>query len=149
MAELNWLDYAGGIIGIAGTVIAILAHRRTGNINTQDLRLELSKHENTLRSETKNLIPLLHSAKKTYTRVAASKNLYHSGITKNWLSEFETDLCEAERLNSEISAISTDYSSLSQPMLEKRLVMAHKLQLEVSHLSEKYQKSLNLKTTTR
>lgn len=149
MSEQFWLAYIGaaaGIIGavtgIAGAVVAILAFRRTGDIKSLDLRLELRRSESTLQSDIQDLVTLLEHAKASRTRLAAAQGTYHSGVTAHWLSQWDADFAEARQLVAGASALDIDCSVFSQPELEARLVIVHKLRRQVTQLYDKYQSSL-------
>ena len=149
MSEQSWLAYTGAIAGIigavtgiAGAVLAFMAFRRTGQLKSLDLRLELRRSESTLHSDIHGLVPLLESAKASRTRLSAAQGAYHSGATKHWLAQWDTDLADANSLVEGASVLDIDCSAFSQAELEARLVTVHKLQRQVVQLAGKYQGSL-------
>ena len=149
MSEQNWLIYTGAITGVigavtgvAGAVLAFFAFRRTSQLKALDLRLELRRTEATLQLEIFNLVPLLEHAKLSHTRLAAAQGSFHSGATKHWISEWDSDILEANALTDGASVLDADCIKLTQPQLVARLINVHKLQGQVSQLSDKYKKSL-------
>ena len=149
MSEQTWLAYIGAIAGIvgavtgiAGAVVAVLAFRRTSELKSLDLRLELRRTESTLRSDIQDLVPLLERAKKSRTKLAAAQGSFNSGATAHWLSQWDSDLAEANQLVAGTTALDIDCSGFSQAKLEARLVTVHKLQHQVAQLSGKYDVSL-------
>lgn len=156
MSGQSWLAYSGAIAGIigavtgiAGAILAFLAFRRTAQIKALDLRLELRRTESTLQSDIHDLIPLLESAKASRTRLAAAQGSYHSGATAYWLSQWDTDLADANSLVEGASVLDVDCSTFSQAELEARLVTVHKLQRQVAQLAGKYKNSLAADDTGR
>ncbi len=156
MSEPSWLAYTGavaGIIGavtgITGAVLAYFAFRRTDQHKALDLRLELRKTESTLRSDIHDLIPLLERAKASRTRLASAQGNYDSGATKHWISQWETDLAEANSLVAESSVLDIDCSGFSQTNLEARLIIVHKLEHQVFQFTNKYRDSLAADDTGR
>ncbi|NIJ93514.1 hypothetical protein FHT12_002211 [Xanthomonas campestris] len=149
MSEQSWLAYTGAIAGIigavtgiAGAVLAFLAFRRTGQLKSLDLRLELRRAEITLHSDIHGLAPLLESAKTSRTRLAAAQGTYNSSATKHWLAQWDADLADASSLIEGASVLDIDCSAFSQAELEARLVTVHKLQRQVALFAGKYQGSL-------
>jgi hypothetical protein len=149
VSEQNWLIYTaaiagviGAVTGIAGAVLAFFAFRRTGQLKALDLRLELRRTEATLQLEILNLIPLLEQAKLSHTRLAAAQGSFHSGATKHWISQWDSDVLEANSLRDGASVLDADCTKFTQAQLEARLINVHKLQGQVSQLTDKYKKSL-------
>jgi hypothetical protein len=149
VSEQYWLIYTGAIAGvigavtgIAGAVLAFFAFRRTGQLKSLDLRLELRRTEATLQSEILSLVPLLERAKVSRTRLAAAQGSFHSGATKHWLSQWDLDVLEANSLTEGASVLDADCTKFSHAQLETRLITVHKLQGQVSTLSNKYKSSL-------
>lgn len=77
MSDPDWLSYAGVITGIAGATMGYISYRRTGKMKTLDLRLELRKAVNDLRSSVESLPSLLGS-----TTMRQGKRLSES--TRTW-----------------------------------------------------------------
>lgn len=149
MSDPSWLVYAGAITGIVGAVtgpvgvvLAYFAFRRTDQLESLNLRLELRRTESTLQADIHDLIPLLERANASRTRLAAAQGSYHSGATKFWISQWETDLAEANTLVAGSGVLDIDCSQFSKLKLEMRLVTVHKLRHQVSKLADKYRDSL-------
>ncbi|MCC5069198.1 hypothetical protein LLE67_15340 [Xanthomonas campestris] len=149
MSEQNWLGYIGAIAGIigaitgvAGAVFALLAFRRTGQLKSLDLRLELRRTESTLQSDIHDLLPLLERSKASRTRLASAQSMFNSGAIKNWLSQWNKDMALADELVNSSSVLEVDCYTMSQMELESRLVTVHKLQRSVSDITNKYEQFL-------
>ena len=145
MASQDWLTFisviggaVGALTGIGGLVLAILAFRRTGQLKSLDLRLELRSCERALRSDASDIVQLLENAKASHTRLGAAQHNYHSGAMQHWLTEWGTDLARAKSLSQQVAALGTAGKALSQAGLEARLNEVQNLQHELAKLSGKY-----------
>ncbi|WP_223573884.1 hypothetical protein [Xanthomonas citri] len=149
MSEQSWLAYAGAvagvigaITGVAGALLALLAFRRTGQLKSLDMRLELRRTESTLQSDIHDLLPLLERSKTSRTRLASAQSMLNSGATKHWFSQWSADMAIADELVSSSSVLDVDCFLMSQTELESRLVTVYKLQRRVSDLTNKYEQFL-------
>jgi hypothetical protein len=86
MADSTWLSYVGVVTGLIGAITGVavatmgfISYRRSGQMKAQDMRVELRKATNDLRTTVQNLIPLLESAKRSHTNIAAATGLGGSG----------------------------------------------------------------------
>ncbi|GAO37738.1 hypothetical protein SCT_3174 [Sulfuricella sp. T08] len=149
MSEPAWLSYAGAITGtigaitgIAGATMGYISYRRSGQMKALDLRLELRKAVNELRTAVQNLPSLLERAKNSHTAVASAIGHLGSGALQQWLSECEADLSAAKTLEAEVPDPSANYEHLAHSELETKLVAVHSLQSKATRLSEKYHAAL-------
>ena len=149
MSEPAWLSYAGiitgtvgAITGIAGATMGYISYRRSGQMKALDLRLELRKAVNDLRSTVQSLLPLLERAKNSHTAVAAAIGHLGSGALQQWISDWEADISAAKLLESEVPGPSTNFENLAHSELETKLVAVHSVQSKVTRLSEKYHTTL-------
>lgn len=150
MAEPAWLSYTGaasGIIGaitgVTGSILGYIAYRRTDQLKTLDLRLELRKSETILIADGKELVPLLDYAKKSKIAVSAATGMRNSGAISNWTSEWEADRTSAITLTEGLPSANGDYSVLSPTELETKLVQVHALQSVIDRLKKKYAESVS------
>lgn len=149
MAESAWLGYTGAITGIigavagvAGSILGYIAYRRTDQLKTLDLRLELRKSETILIADGKELVPLLDYAKNSKMAVSAAAGMRNSGAILNWISEWETDRTSAVTLAEGLPSANDDYSGLSPTELETKLVQVHAIQSAIVRLKKKYEGSV-------
>lgn len=149
MSEPAWLGYTGAITGVIGAVTGIsgaimgyVAYRRSEALKALDLRLELRKTENNLRSTVDELIPLLEYAKKSRTAVASATGMLGSGALKKWLSELEADVAAVRSLEAELPPANPDYASMTHATLEEKLVAVHIIHAKATRLREKYDAAL-------
>ena len=145
MSDPAWLIYAGvvtgtvgAITGIAGVTMGYISYRRSGQMKALDLRLELRKAVNDLRSSVQSLLPLLERAKKSHTAVAAAIGHLGSGALQQWLSDWEVDISAAKLLEYEVPYLRANYENFAHSELERRLVDVHNVQSKATRLSEKY-----------
>ncbi len=149
MAEPAWLSYTGAISGIIGAVTGVtgsilgyVAYRRTDQLKTLDLRLELRKSETTLNAVGKELVPLLDYAKNSKKAVSAASGMLGSGAISKWISDWEADRTSAVTLTEGLPSTNDNYSDLSPTELEAKLVQVHSLQSAIDHLKKKYEESV-------
>jgi hypothetical protein len=145
----DWLAYIGAIggligsaTGIAGAVMGYISYRRSEEIKALDLRLELRKAENTLRTAVAELLPLLDSAKMSRTGVAAASGLHESGAMVQWLGEWDADLAAARSLKAGVPGANADYAALTHADLEAKLIAVHALEIRAAQLRDKYRAAL-------
>lgn len=148
MVEITSLSYAevtgtiGSITGIAGTIMGYISYRRSGQMKALDLRLELRRKANELRTVVQNLPSLLAHAKQSRTRVASAAGQLKSGSLEQWLANWDTDISTANSLELEVPNPSSDFADLKHRELEARLVNVHSVYLKATQLSEKYNGAL-------
>ncbi len=149
MSDPIWLSYAGvitgsigAITGIAGATMGYISYRRSGRMKALDLRLELRKGVNDLRSTVESLSPLIAQAKVSRTAVLAARGISRSSMMDQWNAECEKDLAAVKVLDSEMPDPNSSFEELTHSGLEARLVAVHSTQLKATRLSEKYRASL-------
>ena len=144
MSDPAWLSYTGAITGvigavtgIAGAIMGYVAYRRSEALKALDLRLELRKAENDLRSTVEEIIPLLEHAKQSRTAVASATGQLGSGALKKWFNEWEADLVTVRSLEAELPHANPDYASLNHSVLEEKLVVVHAIRTKAARFREK------------
>lgn len=149
MSESALLSYVGAITGvigavtgIAGAVMGYVAYRRSGELKALDLRLQLRKTENDLRSTVEELPALLEHAKKSRTAVASATGKLGSGALTNWHSELEADLAAVRSLEAELPHVNADYTALNHSVLEAKLVAVHAIRIKAVRFRGKYDTAL-------
>ncbi len=149
MSDPNWLSYAGvitgtigAITGIAGATMGYISYRRAGRMKALDLRLELRKAVNDLRSTVESLPSILGPAKGSHISVLNARGILHSSMADQWNAECEKDLAAAKLLESEVPDPTSSFEELTHSELEAKLVAVHAAQSKATGLSEKYRASL-------
>jgi len=145
MTDPAWLSYAGAvgglvgtITGIAGAILGYISYRRTEDLKSLDLRLELKRSENDRRRLVRGLPAHLEHAKQSRTRVAAASSGARSGAVVQWLAEWDADLGAAQAMFNALPPSSTDYSTLDHGELEAKLVASHAAFGDAEAIQEKY-----------
>ncbi len=149
MSDPIWLSYAGvitgtigAITGIAGATMGYISYRRTGRMKALDLRLELRKSVNDLRSTVESLPSIMEQAKGSRISVLNARGLFRSSIMDQWNAELEKDISAVTLLKSELPDSSATFENLTHSGLEAKLVTVHATQSKAAGLREKYRTSL-------
>src|SRR5450759_3809039 len=82
----------GAITGIAGATMGYISYRRTGKMKALDLRLELRKAANDLRSTVEGLPSILAQAKGSRIAVLNARGLLHSSMMDQCNTELDKDV---------------------------------------------------------
>lgn len=146
MADAAWISYTGAITGIvgaitgiAGAVMGYISYRRTEDLKSLDLRLELKKAESDLHLTVSELPGQIEHAKRSRQSILSANGQYRSGIAQKWATQWEQDLSAADEMLSKLPSLENDYSSFSQKELEARLVSLHREAALATKLKEKYE----------
>ena len=132
----------GALTGIAGSVMGYLGLRRTGQIKSLDLRLELRKAERGLRGILNDLPEFLSRAKQSRYAVASANGGLQSGWIVGWTQAWEADLEKIRQLEGDLPDQGSDLVKATHYELESRLVVAHTMTSQASGLQAKYQASI-------
>jgi hypothetical protein len=155
MDTQQWMPYVGmisGIIGaatgVAGAIMGFIAYRRSNSIKALDLRLELRRTMNEIEQKTAGADKLLHRANQSRQRVMAATGLNNSGAMQLWNEGFQEDQEKlAGLLEAPPKAESCD--GLTPEDLESRLVAAHKFQIDLNEILDKYEVCLDADDESR
>ncbi len=91
MAEPHWTSYVGMAAGIFGAIMGYVSIRRSNQIKSLDLRLELRKSINNYNAAISKAKELMPRANKSRERVASAMGNYNSGAMVQWKQEYEKD----------------------------------------------------------
>lgn len=145
MTEPHWTGYVGmatGIIGaitgIAGAIMGYVSYKKSNSLKSLNLRLELRKAVNDLRSSLSRLGKLTEHANRSRQAVASATGKLGSGMMEKWRQEVEVDKNTAKQLFENTPAADKSYDDLTPKELESTLVEVHRLQIQVDELSKKY-----------
>lgn len=151
MSDSELLSYIGAITGVigaavgtAGAVMGYVSYRRTEEIKSLDLRLELKKAENDLRNIAADLPAHLEYVKKSHKRVAAATQHLTSGAFQKWIADWESDFGSAQAMVSALPEPSSEYANLSHSALESKIVAVHAAFCDARTLREKYDAMLDV-----
>jgi len=145
MTEPHWTSYVGmatgifgAITGISGAIMGYKSYRRSNDLKSLDLRLELRKAANEMLSDLSQLEELIAHANKSRQAVASAKGKLRSGMMVKWKQEVEADKIRIEQLSINASSAENNYDKLNHKELESKLVEVHKLQIQIDKLRNKY-----------
>jgi len=145
MAEADWMAYTGAITGIigaatgiAGGVMGWISYRRSEALKSLDLRVELRKAENDLRSTLEDLPRFIEHALRSRSAVSAAKGTRKSGAMTKWEDEVADDLASAHGMQKALPPADTDLQGISQIELERRFGETHASAGAAQRLRNKY-----------
>jgi hypothetical protein len=132
----------GSITGIAGAIMGYVSYKKSNQIKTLDLRIELKRAvENTI-FEFKKLREQMQEGNKSRKAVAAAMGTFKSSVMDIWKKEFEIDQTSVKELANELPEEDTNYDHLDPKGLEAKLIELHRTQKKIQKLSEKYSEAM-------
>ncbi len=132
----------GAITGISGAIMGYVSYRRSNNLKSLDLRIELRKAINVAHLNLRQLEKLIEYAYKSRERVAAATGKFKSGMMEKWQQEVEADKSAVKQLFQNVPAADNSYDNLTPKALESTLVEVHRFQIHIDELSKKYDAAL-------
>ncbi|MFY4698783.1 hypothetical protein [Burkholderia glumae] len=142
MADGSWTDYVGTATGILGAVMGFMGYRRSSQVKSLDLRLELRKSVSDSHTTLATLRGMIDLAARSRPAVLAAQGLYQSGNRIAWEQALGTDKAEVDKIAASIRGENVDYTALSSETLESEIVAAHKANSSLNALIEKYRGEL-------
>lgn len=149
MTEAELLSYAGAVTGgigavtgIAGAVMGYISYRRTNEMKTLDLRLELMKMLVQLFHQVDSVGELIDRAERSRNAVAAAIGMRKSGAMERWLRQLNADRESLSTLNAAFDELNVDHSSATATDLETKIVEAHALKTTLDAIHQKYSAAL-------
>lgn len=122
-------------------------YRRSVRLGMHDLRAELRAERESLCAVMGALPAQIDLAKRSRTAAVVAPE--DAEGVRQWLRELDLDASEAELLSSQLSAVDSDDTALSDVDVEIKLVEVLALSLRASALAEKYRTSIPLRETDR
>lgn len=148
MSEPEWMPYVGvvtgsigALTGIAGAVMGWIAYQRSKEMKSLDMRRELRKAVNEAEQNAREATALLPMALKSRERVSAALGLLKSGGLVAWQEQFEQDQAAVQELIGR-APTATGLEDLKPEDLEAKLNEAHKFQLELGEIVDRYKASI-------
>jgi hypothetical protein len=149
MAEPAWLGYTGAITGIVGALTGIagaamgyVSYRRTEQLKTLDLRVELRKLLTDVHAVCTDLPDLIERADKSRKAVAAATGGHNSGAAAKWGTDLIGDQALLKSLRSKLPESNSTFAGASQTDLEERLLHFYALQGQAISLRDRYLSAL-------
>jgi hypothetical protein len=131
----------GAVAGIAGAVMGWIAYRRSGQMKTLEMRLELRRAMNETEQTIHGVSDLLAYAHKSRERVSAARGLRNSGAMVAWQQQFDEDQAPVRSLI-ERAPKADPLHHLKPEELETRLAAVHKFQIALSAIVNRYKASI-------
>lgn len=133
----------GAITGPAGCVIGWISYRRSEQIKTLDLRLELRKAISGVRVELEALSALLDRARISRSAVSAAMGIgLQSSVNLIWKAKLEDDVKALQALVREVPDVKETYQRSKTQELENKLVEVHAIAAKAAQLRNKYETEL-------
>lgn len=133
----------GAITGPAGCLIGWISYRRSQQIKTLDLRLELRKQVSGVRVDIEALPALLERARASHSAVRAAMGRgQQSGDNLIWKAELENNLKTVQALACELPDAKETFQRSKPQKLENKLVELHALAAKAAQFRNKYETAL-------
>ena len=145
MSEPHWTGYVGmvtgivgAITGIAGAIMGYVSYKKSNEIKSLDMRIELKKSKENFAIHLKQTEEFLPLANQSRIRVAAGTGKRLSGAMVQWKQEFESDQEDLKKIADEFSKLIKNYDELTPVELEEELLNIHRLRNRLSEIKDKY-----------
>lgn len=133
----------GAITGPAGCVIGWINYRRSQEVKTLDLRLELRREISSVRVDVEAFSALLEPARKSRSAVSAALGIGpQSSVNLIWKANLENDVKAVQGLMSELPDAMETYQRSKPQELENKLVEIRVLTAKAAQLRNRYQTAL-------
>jgi len=145
MSDPHWTSYVGmasgifgALAGIAGAIMGYIGYRKSKDIKSLDLRLELRKAVVELQASYSELDGLIDRSHRSRTIVAAARGRHGTGEMDEWNRNVEIDRATIAQLSDAIPNEGEEFKNLNTEELESKLVDIHKTQGEVNQIRDRY-----------
>lgn len=135
----DWAAWLGAATGIAGLIISVISYKKTNSLKSLDLRLELRRAVNDVRSTVSALRGQIEQANKSREAVAIASGNFGSGRMEMWKQQVAADRAAVQQLSQAVPPENESFESLKTQDLESKLVNVHRLQTQADQLKEKYE----------
>lgn len=133
----------GAITGIAGAIFGYKGYKRSKDVRSLDIRLELRKDVNALDQDLIRLTDLIVESHQSKQRRASADGWFRSGAMEKWTQDVKNDQEKIEELKRLSPKKSVNFDLLNEKQLEAKLVEVHDLQLTITTMLKKYEDSLS------
>jgi hypothetical protein len=151
MADPHWTSYVGmatgivgAITGIAGAIMGYVSYKKSNQIKTLDLRIEVKRNLVNTIVDYKKLRELMVKGNTSRRNILAARGVLKSSMMDIWENQYKIDNVEADKLRKEIPAENTNYDNLDPKALEDRLIDLHRIQGRIKKLLEQYSEAIAL-----
>ena len=149
MTNNDLLSYVGAITGLVGAVTGIAGSfmgyfglKKTGEIKSLELRLEVIKAAAEVFQSIDSSGELLDRAERSRDAVAAAMGMYHSGAREHWRRQLVADKESLENLSESFDELNIDYADSNMRELEKAIGELFALRTLLDGIGQRYKESL-------
>jgi len=149
MADPHWTSYVGmgtgivgAITGVAGAIMGYVSYRKSNNLKTLDLRIELPKQINHTKTIHEKLLSLMRDADGSRKAILAALGVFRSSTMDKWSTTYEADTKSLRQQAKKIPDRNATYDNLSQKDLESKIVDIYQIQSSLNNLLDKYSDAL-------
>ena len=128
----------GAVTGVIGTLTGLYSLKKTSDIKSIDLRLELGKGITSLHSEAKDLLPLIEEARTSRERMSAARGTLISGETEQWNEKVTLDEAQVKSIVTALPSEDEDYKGTCNNILIKKIVKVDKERKRVEKIKKFY-----------
>ena len=132
----------GAVTGIAGAFMGYFGLKKTGEIKSLELRLEVIKAAAEVFQYIDSLGELLDRAERSRNAVLAALGRYHSGAREHWARQLAADKESLETLSESFDELNIDYSNSSMRELEKSVGEMFALRTLLDGIMKRYKESM-------
>lgn len=145
----HWTTYVGivtgtigTLTGITGAVLGYLGYKRSKEIASLDLRVQVQKARNDCHVAAVQLVDLLEQASASRNAVSAAMGRLNSGGTLHFKEKLKADQIRATELVSKIPKPDVEISQHLPSELEKMLVELHRTQGWIEDMTKFYEREI-------
>ncbi len=132
----------GAVTGIAGSIMGYFGLKKTSEIKSLELRLEVIKAAAEVFQSIDSLGELLDRAERSRNAVAAAMGMHHSGAREHWARQLAADKESLENLSESFDELNIDYSKSNMRELEKAIGEMFALRTILDGIGHRYKESL-------
>jgi tetrahydromethanopterin S-methyltransferase subunit H len=149
MTASDWTGVVGAVTGFIGLVVSVSAYRKSNQIKSLDMRIELRKVIGESHESLTNLRSLIDYAAGSRRGILAATGRVRSGAMQHWEQALAADRAEIDRITAALRSEDGDFAALPTDNLEAELVAAYRLKARLSTLVEKYRAEVTADNESR
>jgi hypothetical protein len=149
MSDFNWTDYVGmaagaigAITGICGGILGYISYRRSNQIKSLDLRLELKKCLNSVNAAYAEANQIIEESNNSRIAVSAAMGKSRSGGMEKWKQKVEADRVQLRKFHDDLPNKEENFKDFDTDQLEQLIIKAHELQTALASLVCKYKEEI-------
>jgi Tfp pilus assembly protein PilO len=143
MPDPHWTSYVGMATGVFGAIMGSLSYRKSNQIKSLDLRIELKRALTETNSGFKELDKIMNKANDLKQEFAILQNALSSGMMNKWKKELQTNKERVAQLSRRLPKEGTSFDGLNQKSLEDKIIEVHEIQTGVRSISKEYKEVID------